>query len=349
MLNTWEVNQVELSERKKLVLSNIVEQYIATGAPVGSKAVCSALDSACSSATVRNEMSELIELGFLVQPHTSAGRIPSNKGFRFYVSSLMKKYKLSDRDKQFIDNALPQYVDNPDDFMVKAGTVLANITRCAAVTTVPVDKDAALSKVEVIPMGRGILLLAVLTSSGMIKNRVCHCDVSITSDDADLFVKVINKAFSGKKLCNITPAKVQTLAPMLGDKMLALSSVLNGFFLTVQDFVDIKYRFEGETNLLFRGDMTEENLLNILGFLSRKESLSQILKRVGEKTEVLIGEETDEEALSSAAIISAGYAGSSHMIGKIAIIGPTRLDYFHYIPSIEYFASAIEKILLKNI
>ena len=95
--------------------------------------------------------------------------------------------------------------------------------------------------------------------------------------------------------------------------------------------------------------MTEENLLNILGFLSRKESLSQILKRVGEKTEVLIGEETDEEALSSAAIISAGYAGSSHMIGKIAIIGPTRLDYFHYIPSIEYFASAIEKILLKNI
>ena len=86
---------MELSERKKMVLSSIVEQYIATGAPVGSKTVCGALDSACSSATVRNEMGELIELGFLVQPHTSAGRIPSNKGLRFYVNSLMKKYKLS--------------------------------------------------------------------------------------------------------------------------------------------------------------------------------------------------------------------------------------------------------------
>lgn len=340
---------MELSERKKLVLSNIVEQYIATGSPVGSKAVCSSLDSACSSATVRNEMSELIELGYLIQPHTSAGRIPSNKGFRFYVKSLMKKYKLSDQDKKFIDDSLPQYIDNPDDFMVKAGRVLANITRCAAVTTIPIDVDATLAKAEVIPMGEGTVLMAVLTSSGMIKNRVCHCDVSVTSEDAELFVHVINKTFSGKKLCNITPAQVQNLAPVFGSRMLALSSVLNSFFLTVQDFIDIKYRFEGETNLLFRGDMSEKSLLNILGFLSKKESLSQILKRVGENTEVLIGEETDEEALSSAAIISSGYSGKSHMIGKIAIIGPTRLDYSHYIPSIEYFASAIEKILLKNI
>lgn len=340
---------MELSERKKMVLSSIVDQYIATGAPVGSKAVCGALDSTCSSATVRNEMGELIELGFLLQPHTSAGRIPSNKGLRFYVNSLMKKYKLSEQDKSFIDNALPKYVDNPDDFMVKAGTVLANITRCAAVTTVPIDSEASLARAEVIPMGAGTALLAVLTSSGMIKNRVCHCDLSLSAEDAELFAKVINKAFTGARISTITLAKVQSLAAAFGDRMLVLSPILNGFYLIVEDFIDMKYRFEGETNLLFRNDMTEENLLKILGFLNRRGSLSDILKRTGDRTEVLIGEETDEEALSSATIISAGYAGRSHIIGKIAIIGPTKLDYFHIIPGIEYFASAIEKILLRSI
>ena len=340
---------MELSERKKLVLSSICEQYIETGAPVGSKAVCNALDSACSSATVRNEMGELIELGFLVQPHTSAGRIPSNKGLRFYVNSLMKKYRLSDRDKSLIDNALPKFVDNPDDFMVKVGNVLANITRCAAVTTVPVDSEARLARAEVISMGQGMALLALLTSSGMIKNRVCRCDSSLSTEDAELFVNVINKAFKDTLLSEITPASVQSLVSAFGQRILVISPILNAFLLTVEDFVDIKYRFEGETNLLFRNDMSEQNLLSILEFLNRRGSFSDILRRTGDRAEVLIGEETDEEELSSAAVITAGYAGSSHMIGKIAIIGPTKLDYFHIIPGIEYFASAIEKILLKNI
>lgn len=339
---------MELSERKKAVLSKIVEQYIATGEPVGSKAVCGLLDLACSPATVRNDMAELIELGYLAQPHTSAGRIPSNKGYRFYVNSLMKRYSLTDQDKKFIDSLLPGYLGDPDDFVSRAGEALAEFTRCAAITTSPIDSEAAVQKVEAIRIGSGTLLIVVLTSSGMLKNRICCCEPQISDADIELFVNIANKEISGKRVSEITPAVTQSFAAGLGEHMLTFAPVINTLFMTIQDLIDLKLRYEGEANLFFHHDFSKNNLIMLINFLRRGEALTSLLYHQKKDMEVFIGDETSDEALSQASIITAKYTGNNHAAGKIAIIGPTRMDYSHIIPSMEYFASCIEKILLKN-
>ena len=333
---------MELSERKKTVFSEIVEQYIATGEPVGSKAVCNALNSICSPATVRNDMVELIELGYLIQPHTSAGRQPSNKGYRLYINSLMKHYDLTDQDKNYINSLLPVYTDDADEYITHVGEALAELTKCAAITTSSVDAETTLLKVDVIKMGSSTFLIIVLTSSGMMKNRICRNDFNLSDSQIDLFTSVINKAVCGKKLFEITPALTQTIATALGTEILYLSQLVNCFLLTVQDFVNTKLKYEGESNLLFHRDFSNSNLIRLINFLGKKESLLSLLFRESKKTQVLIGEETNEPALSEASIISVNYNGTN-IVGKIAVIGPTRMDYSHIIPSIEYFASAIEK------
>ena len=173
----------ELDSRKLRILSAVVDEYIITGEPVGSKAIMNYVRA--SSATIRNEMAELEKQGYLEQPHTSAGRVPTYKGYRLYVDSLMEKNPLSEDEIQIIDEMFPDDFTTEDELVESATAALAEITKCAAVASNTSPKFSIISKLEVIPTGKRMYVLLMITSNGSIKNKVCRLQFDLTGEQLE--------------------------------------------------------------------------------------------------------------------------------------------------------------------
>lgn len=334
-----------LSPRSMQVLSAVVELYTKTGEPVGSKAVCEWMDHACSSATIRNVMSELGELGYLDQPHTSAGRVPSPKGYRLYVDKLMRPYELTDDDKARLRSMLPRQSADADELLEQVGNALAELTQCAAVATTPVDGEARIKRIDVIPLGHHILLLAMTISSGSVKSRAIRLGEELTSDQLELFVKVVSLQLVGERLDRVTPAAAQTVACALGLHAFTLAALIDALIEMAQEACSTQLCLGGESNLLMHREYDGENARRLLQFLSHKEQLASFLFRHAQNLHVVIGQESQEDALRGSAVVTAGYGVHGRPMGRIGVIGPMRMDYFHIIPSVAYFAGELGKIL----
>ena len=204
----------ELTDRKLQILAAVVREYSETGEPVGSKSL--AADLNLSSATIRNEMSELAELGLLEQPHTSAGRVPTAKGYRLYVNQLMHRQPLSERDKREIDDMLPGQVEDPGVLAEAAARALAELTDCAAVTTTPADDQATVKQVRVLPLSRQTVVVAALTSSGLMKSRICLVEGGVTPDMLEKFIRFAEEQLYGLPLSDFQQGLTQTLAVQMG-------------------------------------------------------------------------------------------------------------------------------------
>ncbi|MEG1550986.1 MAG: heat-inducible transcriptional repressor HrcA, partial [Oscillospiraceae bacterium] len=285
-----------MTERKERLLCAIVEKYIETGEPIGSKALVESLGMSVSSATVRNEMSDLVSMGYLEQPHTSAGRIPSSAGYRYYVDRLMNKYELSQNEKRVIETQLFKVSGEPQKILEQAGNILAEITNCAAVSTTPSDESAVIRRIELVPIGTKTAMVVILTSSGLLKSKVCRTEAEITLDMVESFYNMTMTHFIGKNVSNMNIAKIQTLAVSLGEKFFVMTPLL----VTLCDLAEMTERtellLEGQSNLLNHKEF-ESNAYEIMEFLRRSEPLNQIFtKNVEQKSDkfspnVLIGKE----------------------------------------------------------
>lgn len=343
---------MELSQRQKKILAAIVERYIATGEPIGSKALVDALDMSVSSATVRNEMAELTARGLLEQPHTSAGRVPSSAGYRYYVDHLMEQYALPQHDKHVIDAKLQSASGDPQQVLETAGGVLADLTNCAAVSTTPADAAAVIRRVELVPIGQRTAMIVMLTSSGILKSRVCKTSGAITVDMAESFYNIVNTNFIGKPAAAMTVAKIQTLAVSLGEKSLAMTPLL----VTLADLAEMTERtqllLEGQGNLLGYREFSQ-NAYELIDFLHRAESLGKIFSghaaQPDGKPHVVIGEENLFRELQNSSMIFGNYAIAGHESGTLGLIGPTRMDYARLMPSLQYLTEIVGKILSDNV
>ena len=172
----------QLTDRKKRILKAIIRTYMETGEPVGSRTISKDKDLNVSSATIRNEMSDLTDMGYIVQPHTSAGRIPSDKGYRLYVDQLMEQNQLTANEKKMLDSMIPQEYVTEEDLVNKASMALADLTKCAAVVANATPKFSLISKVEVIPTGKRMYVILMITSNGSIKNKVCRLAFDLSQD-----------------------------------------------------------------------------------------------------------------------------------------------------------------------
>ena len=181
---------MEMTDRKEKILAAVVEKYIQTGEPIGSKALVDSLGLSVSSATVRNEMADLSDMGYLEQPHTSAGRIPSNQGYRYYVEHLMKTCDMSPSEKSIISSKLRESSGEPQSVLEKANNILADLTHCTAVSTTPSEAQAVVKRIELVPIGTRTAMVVMLTTTGMLKTKVCRTDKEITIDIAENFYNI---------------------------------------------------------------------------------------------------------------------------------------------------------------
>ena len=326
-----------LPDRKKKILSDIVEQYIATGEPVGSKTLCDLLNMSVSSATVRNDMSDLSELGYLDQPHTSAGRIPTQKAYRYYIDHLMPLYEIDDADRKRIEAGVDNRVSDPEQLLEKATEVLVDFTNCASVSTTLADENAVIRKVEIVQIAPKTAMLVLLASTGIIKSKACRTDVEITPDIIETFYSIVAQDFIEKPLADISTAMIQTLAASLGNKALAMSPLL----VALSDLANAASQSEvilgGQANLLNYREF-DQNAGELLEFLHRGEPLNRLISSIKSDFDVKIGSENSYKELENSSMIISRYMISGR-------IGPTRINYSKLIPSLKYLTGIVGRLL----
>lgn len=328
---------MELSRRKEDILATIIRSYIRSGEPVGSKALCEELRSV-SSATIRNEMSELCELGYLDQPHTSAGRIPTDRAFRLYIDRLMTLRSLTDKEKNALDTLLPVDNDCDERSLRWALKSLADATHCVALLTSEAT-GILVHKVELIPMGQYTALLVLVTTTGSVQSRMLRFASPLTDALITRFINVVEKGLIGTEISAVQPAILQTLVAGSGEYALELTPLLSALTELISETGESKLELAGQSNLLMYGEFSPVRVREILEMFSRNEMLS-LLDMWNRDSGVILGSDTAYRALDTSSIIVSRYKTDARS-GYIGVIGPLRMDYDIMIPSINYLAGAL--------
>ena len=340
---------MELSERKQKILGAVVEQYIKTGEPVGSKALLSALDMSVSSATVRNEMAELDALGYLEQPHTSAGRIPTNEGYRYYVDNLMVDRQIDENIRRRIEAGISTALSDPEKLLEKAGEVLADLTDCAVVSTTPSGEGAYIKRIEAVPVGTHTAMIVLLTSTGILKSKVCRSDFDLNAAVLEKFYNVVKTSFLGQSLVSVDTAMMQSLVASLGADFFTLMPLVTAISDLAQDAARTEIVLGGQSNLLHHSGYYGSTAYELLEFLRRGEPLNKMLSGSGDKeVDVKIGSENPYRQLIKSSVIVSNYNINGAKSGSIGIIGPTRIDYETLIPSVRYLTNLVGELLTQT-
>lgn len=327
---------MDLGERKKKILTTVVESYIATGEPIGSKALQTQAGLTVSSATIRNELADLVNNGYLLQPHTSAGRVPTHRGYRYYIDNLMNKEPVSDRVKEYIERSIAMGSQAPEKILMKTAQVLSELTGMAAITTTPSGDKARVHKLRFVITGRHTCMVVLITSNGIIKNRLFRCDYVVTPELVSMFDKVLNESFVGVPLKDINQGFLQTIAASFGEFSLFMPDVLIAILDAASQAMETNITVSGSTNLLFLPGYDLLSARNVLRFLSDNKSVSELLSDNIKGTKVYVGNESGYYELVDSCVITTRYEIGSVTAGAVALVGPVRADYKTLVSQLEF-------------
>ena len=334
---------MELTPRKKVILAEIVKAHIETGEPIGSKILSQRLKDSPSTATLRNEMSELCEMGYLEQPHTSAGRLPTSKAYRLYVSELMGKSDLSLEGKEIIDTMLSAVRTDPENLGSSAAEILSNLTGLPAISVSGKGTGVKIRKVSLLPMGRGAAVVFVISDDGRTRSRLIRLSSPFTPELSIRFDNIVNSKVCGKDASTLDKAYLQAVALSAGFDALSLAPLLSGVFEMANELKTRKVDMEGEANL-FTHLYSENTAKRILELLRTGDAVHSILSQVNTPVGVVFGDDTGFGELAPTGMVVASY-GDDGGKGKIAVIGPTRMAYESIIPSATYLAQRVGAIM----
>lgn len=340
------MRKLEPIDRKFRVLAAIVDRYIATGYPVGSKAVCEDLDFSFSPATIRSEMADLSEIGYLFQPHVSAGRVPSYQGYRLYINRLMPEKPLQNEEKSFINGILAMSATDPESLLEAAAKVLAEITDYAVVITTPPNSESTVRDIKFVQIGRQSAMLVLMTSSGMIKNKLFKCEYELNSDILSMLGSVLNEKFRGEPLRCVTPEHMDFMVGNDNQMLLLITPVIDALMKAAEEACEIEVKVKGQKNLLANQSLSPEALIEIFSFLENKDRIINLMDISEYGLNFVIGDENVYRELKQASVVAARY-NVGEKSGSIGVIGPTRMNYSHVSSQIQYVASLVGVLLGK--
>ncbi len=341
---------MELSERKKQILKAIIGDYIRTAEPVGSKALTEGHELPFSSATIRNEMSELEEMGYLEKPHTSAGRIPSPQGYRLYVDELMERPSDADtgEDNGALQHTVLSKVRELDHLIQEAGKLLTSLTNYASVAITPAMTQISIRQFEIIAVDKTNFVIVVVTDSGTVKNKMVRTMADVSKDEAELLTYVLNQTLTGLPLSSITAERFDIVRRAAGLTAL-LAPVAEYIAELIAELSDQKVYLDGASKLLrfpeYRDTKKAQTLLDYMEDDS-KHLLPATRKIDG--IQFFIGPENGENPLSETSAIYAKYDIGKIGQGVIGIVGPTRMDYAKLSAQLSRFAKGLNKLIAET-
>ena len=338
---------MELSERKKQILKAIIGDYIRTAEPVGSKALTEGHALPFSSATIRNEMSELEEMGYLEKPH-SAGRIPSPRGYRLYVDELMEQPQDTGEEDPSLQSMMQTKVRELDRLIQEAGRLISSLTNYASVAVTPAMTQISIRQFEIIAVDKMNFVIVVVTDSGTVKNKMVRTIANVSKDEAELLTYVLNQTLTGLPLSHITAERFDIVRRAAGLTAL-LAPVAEYIAELIEELSDQKVFLEG-TNKLLRfpeyRDMHKAQVLLDYMEDDRRHLLPATRKIDG--IQFFIGPENGENPLSDTSAIYAKYDIGKIGQGVIGIVGPTRMDYAKLSAQLSRFAKGLNKLIAET-
>ncbi len=345
--NTLKVNLPErmviVDARKRRILSAVVDLYIRTGEPVGSKTISQLPDIHVSAATVRNDMAVLEELGYLEQPHTSAGRVPTFNGYRLYIEEISAEGTLPQEERDRLDEMLGDESQLTEDLILQsATTALSQITKCATVVSNFAPKYSVISKVDVIPTGKRMYVVLLITSDGKIKNRACRLQFDLTHEHMDFFKHFMEENLEGVSVSDLSEEKLEQMVTAMGTYMMTLSPLVQGICEMSKDLQQNELYMTGEQNLFSCDDLDKAEVAK---FMMHKQELSGLLDDSFQGIKVMFGEEGNDFVIGNSSMIVSKYQKGDHTAGSLGVIGPMRLNYAKVIPYIEYFTEKISHLI----
>lgn len=332
-----------MDSRKLKILQAVVDEYIVTGEPVGSKAIMKHVKA--SSATIRNEMAELEKQGYLEQPHTSAGRVPTYTGYRLYVDALMEFDPLTDEEKRRLDGMLDENAATEEELVNSASLALSQLTRCASVVANSTPKFSLISKVEVIPTGKRMYVILMITSNGKIKNKVCRLEFDLTHEQLEFFDKYLEENLTGVPVDEISEETFENIRTAMGTYMMTLTPLLSELFSLAKEMTAQDIMIRGEKNLLTCKDF---NQIEIIDFLDNRREIARFFEDSFSGLQISFSPENDGFAIHNSSIITAPFRKGNRTAGALGLIGPMRIDYAKFIPYLEYFSQRITDLLTQQ-
>ena len=339
---------MELDDRKLKILKAIIQNYLETGEPVGSRTISKYTDLNLSSATIRNEMSDLEELGFIIQPHTSAGRIPSDKGYRFYVDMMLKEKEDELNDLKVELTAKSEKLDK---VLKEAAKVLADSTNYASMITVPKYRSKKIKFIQLTQVDSSTILCVVVLDGNVIKNMMVPCNMDLTKEAILKLNLMMNTFLQGLDMQEINVSVMQKLRTEADEYSSLISDILDAIAKCLEES-DVEAYTSGSTNIFKYPELNESGKAsNLLYALEEKKELTELLYKEGDSEngiQVYIGSENPIEATKECTLVTATYHMEDGVFGKIGILGPKRMDYEKVVGTLRNLMSELDGILKKE-
>lgn len=339
-----------LSERKKQILKAIVDAHIEGGEPVGSKYILQNQQLGCSSATIRNEMAELEEMGYLEQPHASAGRIPSELGYRFYVDSLIEHYAMTTNEIAQINNLLKAKMGELDQILVAASNLASNLTNYTGIAIKPRVRAISISKFETIYLEPDHYILVAVTSTGAVKSKHVRGDTPVTQATVARLASALNDHLVGLTADQITLPIIMKMEAQMGADAGAVNAVIKTVYGLLSELDEGEMRVSGIDRLLQYPEYSDVGQLQqLLGTLEKKEDILNLVSRTeSDGINVVIGSESEVKVMNNSALVFKPIIQDGRTVGAIGILGPRRMDYAKVLATLEGLSGNIANIMHTN-
>lgn len=336
-----------MDERKKRILQAVVDDYIETAEPVGSRVLSKKDGIGFSAATIRNEMADLEEMGYLDKPHTSSGRVPSNRGYRFYVNSLMQDYKLSINEIAKMREAMELRVRELDELVSEASKIISQLTNYTVIASTPRPLKNYMKSIKIVPVATGRVVLIAVSGVGVIKNQELLVSSQIPYEKIVAFSALLEEKMTGFAYNDFDSVRTEieksdVFCEEIWDKV---SQCLSDWF---GESAKSHVHAGGVVNIFNHPEYKDiSKAKDFIGFLDSKDNLNRIIENIDDdsKIKIIIGEENGDGALRDCSIVISNYDIGNKARGSIGIIGPTRMDYAKIISTLEVITDRLNNII----
>ena len=341
---------MELDERKTKILQAIIKNYLETGEPVGSRTISKYTDLNLSSATIRNEMADLEELGFIVQPHTSAGRIPSDKGYRFYVDAMMLEHE---KEVEQLKDVLLEKEEKLDHMLKQAAKLMAVNTNYATMVTAPRSSKNVLKFLQLSRMDASHILAVIVIEGNVIKNTVIDVAESLNDETMLKLNILLNTHLNGLSVEEINLGLITALKQQAGMYGPIIEEVIDAVAETIKEDEDLEIYTSGTNNIFKYPELSDnQKASDLINAFEEKQLLTQLIDDTdsegGNEIKVYIGEESPIQTMKDCSIVTANYEFGDGMRGMIGIIGPKRMDYDKVVGTIKTIKSQLDTMYKKD-
>jgi heat-inducible transcriptional repressor len=336
-----------LTERQLLILKAIVDDYIRSAEPVGSRSVSKREDISYSPATIRNEMADLEELGYLEKPHSSAGRIPSQKGYRYYVDNLLSPDEIEEKsDIVDIKSLFVQKIHQVEQVIEQSAQILSNLTSYTSIVLGPEVFETALQHLQIIPLTQDSAVAIIVTDTGHVEKQAITIPEGMKLADIEMMVNILNDRLRGVSMLELRSKIFSEVGDVLKMHIANYKDMMKMFDQSFKQEKNDKIFFGGKTNIFSQPEFRDvEKVRQLLEMFEEKKLIHQIFRSENTGITVKIGQENNLEAIDHCSVITATYTVDGKHLGTIGILGPTRMEYRRVISVLDYLSKGMTHTL----